>query len=83
MKQSLLRIKWRSDFFFKFIFGCAGSLLLSMGFLLLQGAGATLCCGAQASHCGGFCCCRAQVLGAWAPIAVDKAFTRVSLVAQQ
>ena len=25
--------------------------------------GATLCCGAQASHCGGFSCYRAQALG--------------------
>ena len=33
-----------------------------MGFLQLQ-AGATLCCGTQASHCPGFSCCRAQVLG--------------------
>ena len=23
-------------------------------------------CGARASHCGGFSCCRAQALGAWA-----------------
>ena len=31
---------------------------------LLGRAGAPLCFDAQASHCGGFSCCRAQVLGA-------------------
>ena len=25
--------------------------------------GAILCCGAQASHCGGLACCKAQALG--------------------
>ena len=25
--------------------------------------GATLCCGVQASHCGGFACCGARTLG--------------------
>ena len=45
-----------SDFFKKliyfilFIFGCIGSLLLHVGFLQLRQAGATLRCGAQASH---------------------------------
>ena len=46
-----------------FIFGCAGSSLLRTGFLQLQRAGATLRCGARASHCGGFSCCRARALG--------------------
>ena len=45
-----------------FIFDCAGSLLLHVGFLQLL-AGATLCCGTQASHGPGFSCCRAWVLG--------------------
>ena len=57
-----------STFFFKyinlFIFSCVGSSLLRMGFLQLRGAGATLCCGVWASHCGGFSFCRAQALGA-------------------
>ena len=30
--------------------------------------GATLRCGAWASHCGGFSCCRARALGAWASV---------------
>ena len=41
-------------FNFIFIFGCVGSSLLCAGFLWLQRAGATLRCGARASHCGGF-----------------------------
>ena len=48
-------------FFLIFIFGCVGSSLVCAGFLQLWRAGATLRCGAQASHCSGFACC-----GAWA-----------------
>ena len=46
-----------------FFFDCAGSFFLHISFLFLQGAGATLCCGTLASHCGGFSCCRAWALG--------------------
>ena len=35
-------------------------------------AGATLRCGAQASHCGGFSCCGAQALGARASVVVAR-----------
>ena len=31
---------------------------------------ATLCCGAQASRCGGFSCCGARALGSWASVVV-------------
>ena len=34
--------------------------------------GATLCCGAQASHCGGFSCCGAWALGAQASVVVAR-----------
>ena len=44
------------------------SSLLCEDFLYLQQAGAPLCCGAQASHCSGVSCCRAQALGRWAPV---------------
>ena len=57
-------------FLFLFIFGCVGSLLLHTCFLQLQRAGATLCCGAWASNCGGFSCCRARALGTWASVVV-------------
>ena len=46
--------------FYLFLFGCVGSSLLHAVFLQLRRAGATLCCDARASHCGGFSC------GAWA-----------------
>ena len=59
-------------FFLKcnFIFGCVGSLLLCMGFLQQQKAGATLCCGAPALHHGGFSCCRAWALDTRASVVV-------------
>ena len=41
-------------FFFFFFFVCFGSSLLRVGFLYLRRAGATLRCGARASHCSGF-----------------------------
>ena len=53
-----------------FIFGHIGSLLLRVGFLQLRRAGATLCCGAWASHHGGFSCCGAQALGVRASVVV-------------
>ena len=55
-----------------FIFGCVGSSLLRTGFLQLRRAGATLRCGARASHCGGFSCCGARALGAWASVVVAQ-----------
>ena len=53
-----------------FIFGCVGSWLLCAGFLWLWRAGAALRCGARAFHCGGFSCCGAGALGAWASVVV-------------
>ena len=49
------------------MFGCTGSSLLCLDFLLWR-AGSILHCGAQASRCGGFSCCGAQALGMWASI---------------
>ena len=63
-------IFYRFFFFNLFIFGCVGSSLLCVGFLQLRRAGATLCCGAWASHCSGFSCCRAQALGTQASVVV-------------
>ena len=37
---------------------------------LVAASGATLHCGARASHCGGFSCCRARALGAQASVVV-------------
>ena len=39
-------------------------------FIYLFLAALGLCCGAWASHCGGFSCCRAWALGAWASVVV-------------
>ena len=49
-------------FIYLFI-GCVRSSLLRAGFLWLRRAGATLCCDAWASHCGGFSFCGAWALG--------------------
>ena len=38
--------------------------------LVAVSGGATLCCAAWASHCGGFSCCGAPALGSWASIVV-------------
>ena len=55
--------------FYLFSFGCTGSSWLHAGFLQMPRVGATLpFCGVLASHSGGFSCCRAQVLGAWASV---------------
>ena len=58
-----------------FIFGCTRSLLLHVGFPWLQRAGASLHCGIQASHCGGFSCCGAQALGTRASVVVAHRFS--------
>ena len=55
-----------------FIFGCIGSSLWHGGFLQLWQAGATLRCGAWASHCSGFSCCGARALGARASVVVAR-----------
>ena len=49
-------------FIYLFIFGHIWPLLLCVGFLYLRRAGATSCCGARASHCGGLSCYRTRAL---------------------
>ena len=51
-----------------FIFGCAGSSLLCVGFLWLGCVGTMLCCGAWTSHCGGFFSFRARALDSQASV---------------
>ena len=46
-----------------FIFGCTGSLLLSVGFSLAAESRGYSLVMAQVSHCSGFSCCRAWALG--------------------
>ena len=59
-------------FFLNLFLGCIRSSLLHAGLLWLCRVGATLCCGAQASHCGGFSCRRAQALGAQASVVAAR-----------
>ena len=40
---------------------------------------ATLCCGVWASHCGGFSCCGAQALDAWALVVVAHGLSSCGL----
>ena len=63
-----------------FIFGCVGSSLLRTGFLQLWRVGATLHCGAWASHCGGLSCCRAQALGVRASVVAACGLQQLWLV---
>ena len=42
---------------------------------LVAARGATLCCGAQASHCGGFSCCGARALGTRASVVVARSLS--------
>ena len=51
---------FNNSLFCLFIFACVGSSFLCVGFLQLRQAGATLHCGARASHCRGLSCCGAQ-----------------------
>ena len=50
-------------FFCFFFFGCAESSLLGQLFSSCDKQGPLSTCGAQASDCGGFSCCRAWALG--------------------
>ena len=59
-------------YLFIYYFGCVGSSLLRVGFLQLQQAGATLRCGAQASHSSGFSCCGAWALGRRASVVAAR-----------
>ena len=71
--KSFLR-RWHVSQYIKlylFIFGCVGSSLLRVGFLYLRQAGATLRCGAWASHCCGFSC-GARALGMQASVVVAR-----------
>ena len=53
-------------FFLFFIFlAVLGLRCCVQAILELRRAGATLCCGARASYCGGFSCCRARAQQLW------------------
>ena len=46
--------------------------IAALGLSLVAVSGATLRCGAQASHCSGFSCCGARALGVWASVVVAR-----------
>ena len=58
----MLLIKKKKNVLFIYFWLCWVFTAAARAFSL-QKAGATLGCGVQASHCGGFPCCRAQALG--------------------
>ena len=61
-----------------FIVGCAGSSLLSMGFLYLWRVGSWSSIGAGASHYSGLSSCRAQALGIQASVVVGHRLSSFS-----
>ena len=75
-------------YFYKFIYLIFNLILAALGlrccaqaFLQLQRAGATLCCGAWASHCSGFSCCGARALGVRASVVVSRGLQSAGSVA--
>ena len=71
-------------FLYKFIYLFLAALghRCCAGFLQLQRVGATLRYGAQASHCGGFSCCGARALGAWASVVAARGLSSCDARAQ-
>ena len=72
MVKSVLNFRPIYIYIFKFIFifGCVGSLLLCTGFSLVAASRgySSLQCGGFSL--GGFSCCKARALGAWASVVV-------------
>ena len=60
------------NLFYLFYFWLGWVFITAHGAPLVWRAGATLCCSARASRCGGFYCCRAWALGAWASVVVAR-----------
>ena len=57
-------------FIYLLIFGWARYSLLCNGLSLVVASGGCPSCSVQTSHCGGFSCCGAQALRAWAQFVV-------------
>ena len=58
--------------YFIYLFLAALGLVAARRLSLVAASGATLRCGAQASHCGGFSCCGAWTLGAQASVVAAR-----------
>ena len=63
-----------------FFFFSAGSSSLLGFFSSFGEQGLLSICRTGASHCGGFSCCRAQVLGAWVAVPVTPALQRTGSI---
>ena len=59
-------------FFFLIYFWLCWVFIAVHGLSVVVASGVSLHCGAWASHCSGFSCCRAQDLGAWASVVVAR-----------
>ena len=67
--QHILLLLFLNIFIYLFL-AALGVCCCAWAFLDLWPAGATLRCGARASHCSGFSCCRAWALDTWASVVV-------------
>ena len=60
-------------FFFSIYFWMHWVFIAVRGLFSSCGEWELLCCGARASHCGGFSCCGARALGSWASVVAGLA----------
>ena len=67
-----------SVYFSHSLFFWGGVFVAKHGLSLVAVIGATLRCSAQASHCSGFSCCKAQALGTWASVIVARELSSCS-----
>ena len=79
-RENLLFLFLKFILLFIFLLAALGPYCCVRAFLQLRRAGATLRCGARASHCGGFSCCGAQALGVWASVVVARGLSSCGLV---
>ena len=71
---------FRSSWFFVFCFiWLRWVFLAARGLYLVAASGGYSHCGAWASHCGGFSCCAARALGAWASVIAARALSSCDL----
>ena len=68
---SLAHVLFKNKFIYFYFWLCC-VFIAARGLSLVAASGATLRCGVQASHCGGFSCCRAQAVGTWASVVVAR-----------
>ena len=67
--------------FFLFFFLCLCWVFIAAPGLSLVALGGGVRCGAQASHCSGFSCCRARALGTQASVVVERGLSSCGIQA--